>query len=934
VTSGFADGNIPDGSTNFQAVLTFNPAARIPNNNVPSVARLRLTTDPAFFSDATPPSHLGEALDGEIQDHFIPINTLPVTLAGFEAARVSPDRIDVSWIVATEAGTLGYRVYQDLGAKGTQRVSSGLIPAQAGNSIEALEYSIQIASESNGPLILEEVSNAGRTDRFGPFELDSGFGARPDVEAQPWEVLAQELQAAEQVAQAELRSRGGQDLGVEFRVDVTGIQRIPLEELQSLGFPLMGLDPAVLRLHQNDHEVALWVDGDGTLSAGNHLLFHGQALTDSLYSNERPYVLDLGGGQRRWSTQSAPSFADHSVDRVRHSFRLDEDRFYSFASPTDDPWYFDGLRRTSPVPVSKQWPLVLTSSPEGESRLTIDVWGGLDYPGEADDHRFEVRFNDVLLGERSFDGLKAARFNFSLGDQLLKAGTNQIEIRLLDTGFFADVFRIESIVVDAVVPVDASLAAEGLAVDRLNYRFDGISLLSFEQVDQPVQCGRACEQIAIPDLSGPDLIAVLIADNEVRRFVDYPLISDGRGRFDAILPMGPLYAAADNVSSIEEQIIVIETADAKRPEATLVVEPAHPLTGDRADLVAIAPQRFLDNIEPLLQARRAEGITARAIDVDDLYRHYNGGVTDPEAIRDFLQDVESLWATRYVILVGGDSYDYFDRLNLGSVSDVPTFYGQVHNVVRHAPLDHRFADLDDDGDAELAVGRLPVRTEAELDRLVNRILNHDLGPVPSMTFAAERSSPAEGSDYSGEVDQIISQLAPDWQSGVDRVFLDDYPTGSAGTSQARSDLVQSIEGGADMVSYFGHGAPTIWSRELLLQSSQIGDLLAGSSHFPIVTEFGCWGGYFVAPQFNAMSHGWMSSEDGGAVAMMASSGLTEHSSDYAMAISLLPRLQQPGVRLGDAFIDAKADLMQYGTQYQDIVRGLTLFGDPSMPVSQ
>jgi hypothetical protein len=286
------------------------------------------------------------------------------------------------------------------------------------------------------------------------------------------------------------------------------------------------------------------------------------------------------------------------------------------------------------------------------------------------------------------------------------------------------------------------------------------------------------------------------------------------------------------------------------------------------------------------------------------------------------------------MLVGGDTYDYFDRLGLGSVSDIPTFYGQVHEVVRHAPLDHRFADLDDDGDADLAVGRLPVRTEAELDRLVDRIRNHVGDSSPGMVFAAERSNPAEGSDYSAEVDQIISQLAPDWQSNVDRVFLDNYPTGSAGTTQARFDLVDRILGGASMVAYFGHGAPTIWSRELLLQSSQIGGLLAGSTNHPVVTEFGCWGGYFVAPQFNAMSHGWMSAEGGGAVAMLASSGLSEHSSDLEMAVTLLPRLQQPGVRLGDAFVDAKADLMQYGTQYQDIVRGLTLFGDPSMPVLQ
>ncbi len=52
-----------------------------------------------------------------------------------------------------------------------------------------------------------------------------------------------------------------------------------------------------------------------------------------------------------------------------------------------------------------------------------------------------------------------------------------------------------------------------------------------------------------------------------------------------------------------------------------------------------------------------------------------------------------------------------------------------------------------------------------------------------------------------------------------------------------------------------------------------------------------------------------------------------------MASVLLPKLQQPGVRIGDAFIEAKAELLEDGPQYLDIIRGLTLFGDPSMPVS-
>jgi hypothetical protein len=149
---------------------------------------------------------------------------------------------------------------------------------------------------------------------------------------------------------------------------------------------------------------------------------------------------------------------------------------------------------------------------------------------------------------------------------------------------------------------------------------------------------------------------------------------------------------------------------------------------------------------------------------------------------------------------------------------------------------------------------------------------------------------------------------------------------------ARADLTAAVNGGVGLVGYFGHGSPTIWSREQLLQSAQIESLLQ-NTQAPVVSEFGCWGGYFVAPQYSSMSHGWLA-HDAGASAYLGSSGLTEHDSDRRMAEVLLPALLQPGVRLGDAVRAAKAQLQANEPEYADIIRGLSLFGDPTMRMPQ
>lgn len=934
VTTGFNTGNIPNGSNNIQAILVFSPADPIPNNDTPSMLRLRLTTDPLFFSDATPPSHLGTARDGEVQDHAIPINTLPVTLAGFSAQRLDDFRIRVRWTTATEAGTLGYRTLQDSGSRGLHAIGSELIAATGVNSIVPQDYEIILRSRSDAPLYLEELSASGRNERFGPFRVGEVTGEELEFASQPWVEAAEEIAVMRSRQQSERRSRSSGTAGpvAELLVSETGIQRIALSDLQAAGFELAG-SAEQLRLSLDGVEVPMAIDGDGSLSAGNHLLFLGQAIEDSQYTAVRPYRLDTSGGQLRWQPVSATPEGAVRTDRLRQRFTLDEDRFYSFSSPTADPWYFDTVQRNS-ASGGKSWTLNVPGPLEGQSYLTLELFGGIDFSGTTPDHLFAVSLNGVELGERTFDGVRAERYNFALPEGLLRAGGNQIRIDLLDTGYAADILRIESISVSAIAPILADAAVRGFAPGSLQARFDGISFSSFELADRDVPCGLACEQIEIGGFDQAELIAIHVTADGVRELRDFTITDEGRDRYTALLRTGDLLATADSDGAAPERIVVAGRDQAHKPDVRLAAESAHPLAGGAAELVAIAPYRFIDGIEPLLQARRGEGLSARVVDVEHLYQHYSNGIVDPKAIQAFLRDAYASLDTRYVVLVGGDTYDYFDRLELGSVSDIPTLYGRMHAVVSHAPLDHLYADINSDGSPELAVGRLPVRTEAELSALVTKILDYPNDLDASVVFAAERANPGEGADYSAESDLIIAQMDSDWQQNTSRIYLDDYAAGSAGVVAARADLGAAINQGRALVAYFGHGAPTLWSREQLIQSSQLDGLLDNAGANPIVAEFGCWGGYFVAPQFNTMSHGWLNAGQRGAAAMLASASLSEHESDREMAKVLLPMLQIPGTRIGDAVREAKSLLMSTAPEYADIVIGLTLFGDPSMPISQ
>ena len=94
----------------------------------------------------------------------------------------------------------------------------------------------------------------------------------------------------------------------------------------------------------------------------------------------------------------------------------------------------------------------------------------------------------------------------------------------------------------------------------------------------------------------------------------------------------------------------------------------------------------------------------------------------------FIDKAVAQMGVQYVLLVGADTYDYKNFLGTGSVSLVPTRYAAYGDIVRYAPADGLYVDRDRDGAPEAAIGRLPVRSVAELQsfRISQRGL--DLGP--------------------------------------------------------------------------------------------------------------------------------------------------------------------------------------------------------------
>jgi len=144
-----------------------------------------------------------------------------------------------------------------------------------------------------------------------------------------------------------------------------------------------------------------------------------------------------------------------------------------------------------------------------------------------------------------------------------------------------------------------------------------------------------------------------------------------------------------------------------------------------AQYLVIAHPDFIAGIQPLVSARENRGLSVNVVDVNDLYARYSSGVVDPQAIKQYIAYAARNLGTRSVLLVGGDTYDYRNYLGRNSISFIPSLYAATGPQVRFVPSDALYADLEDDGVPDLAIGRFPVRTSAELATLVSKTLAYE-----------------------------------------------------------------------------------------------------------------------------------------------------------------------------------------------------------------
>jgi len=827
--------------------------------------------------------------------------TVPVTLSNVDVKEVGGDLV-VNFNTAAEAGTLGFRVLADIG-KGVQaRVEIGSAASKTIDSLKEQSYSVRARNPGADQVWIEESSVDGKATLYGPYKVGSSVGEVGLAQPLNWAAVNEEqlsFRAAQGVAMRGLNSNSA-----EVRVSSDGWVRISQEQLFAAGVNLFGQPVENIAVRLGSVTVPARVSlGAKAFGAGSTIEFFAKAVQNSLYTTTSVYRIEAGPGlaMSEIDARTKGAGADVEVLNAPGALMLDNNTTYSFSSPLADPWFsFRALRSGgSPVGVGslsftikdRLVPSVNTASVA--ETLTVNFWGGLEYAGATPDHHAVFFLNGVRLGEVMFDGFTAGTKHFNLPAGALQSGTNTFTVNLPNTtGFANDIVNIESVQVGYV----RSLIAVD---DHLRIELPASSNAAPIKGEAP-----ASSTFVIKGLSG-QRVAVVLERAGVSSWLNTDAVAAGSLRVKLNAQAG-------------DQLVVLPINTSVTPIA--VAPLADPIAGGKASYLVISHPSFIPNLGSFVAAKQQQGFTVKVVDVEAIYRHNSAGVVDPAAIQLAIRRAQSTLGTTHVLLVGGDTYDYQNVLGVNSVSFIPTNYRRTGPIIAFAPSDAVYADTDGDGKPNVAVGRWPVRTTAELNAIIAKTLNYE--STKKALFISDRS--LNGVSFASEVTPLASLLSKDWT--VNQLSLDSYLPGQAAT--ARADIVNALNQGVSLFSYYGHSAPSSWSREGLITANQVNGGLFSSTNQAFATlQLGCWGTYFVEPTSTTVAHSMLLMPKGAALVLGASS-LTESSSDLALANGVLPRIATES--FGVALMRTQQELATANMGAADVVLGGTLLGDPSL----
>jgi hypothetical protein len=360
-----------------------------------------------------------------------------------------------------------------------------------------------------------------------------------------------------------------------------------------------------------------------------------------------------------------------------------------------------------------------------------------------------------------------------------------------------------------------------------------------------------------------------------------------------------------------------------RPRVTAVAPTSLRSTTNQADYVLITPREFMDAAAPLLDQRRSQGLTVMGVAIEDVYAEFGFGEASPQAVKDFLSYAYHQWkapAPRYVLLLGDATYDPKDYLNTGYVDRIPAL--MFKSSFLWTVSDPTYAAVNgDDVLPDFALGRLPAESVAEAQSLVAKVLAYEQGGI---ALDGPRALVSDNADSGGNFEANADEIAATIYGGqADKIYIRDLGDGTRGA------ILASLDRGASIMSYVGHGSTVVWASENVFNNMDLPSLQPQARQ-PLLLTMNCLNGYFHMPGMNSLAEAFVKADGRGAIAAFAPSSMSVDDPAHVYHKAVLDEIVHGGhKRLGDALVAAQARYLQSGA-LPELLSVYQLLGDPAL----
>jgi hypothetical protein len=862
----------------------------------------RITTTGTYYARVTAnPSSSGSSGAG---DYLLSITTARPTAAKFgngdadgqaKAIRYE-DGVSLQWRTGFEVENLGFNVYREEGNSGKRvRVNPQMIAGSAlmvGSSTalgagKSYAWFDNLGANKNAQYWIEDIDLDGQSSWHGPIgvgqptrrvgpgqpqsptlgQLGKGNAIAPTTEG--IDRKAQVVSASGAVLQPGLAGQAA----VKMSVKAEGLYRVTQPQLVAAGLD-QNVNLGTLQLYADGQQVPINVTTKGgQFDASAAIEFYGVG-ADSAATDSRVYWL-VAGSQPGQRIQQVPGAAGHTTQGdFLHTVELKERTVYfSSLRNGERENFFGAVIGREPVDQSLTLRHVDTQT-AGGGTLEVALQGVTQVA-----HLVEVQVNGVKAGTLSFNGQDQGVARLAVSQSVLREGANAV--RLLAQGGQSDVSLVDYV----RLTYWHSFVADN---NQLRFPVTGKQATTVD--------GFSNAAIRVFDVTSPNAVQEVIG---------------------TVRQTKAGYAVSVNVPVTGQRTLLAMTDDlAKRVSNAWANQPSNWRNpAQAAGLVVITRRDFFQALQPLVNLRVGQGYRVALVDIEDVYDEFSYGNKTPQAVKDFLAYAAANWQARpgFVLLAADASYDPKNYLGFGDSDLVPTKL--IDTQLMETASDDWLADLDGDGLADMAVGRLPVRTAREAAALAAKIVAYEQVARPEGALLV--SDDNDGFDFEAPSRELRRLIPPG-------VRTDEINRGRLDPAAARSMLLSLINKGPRVINYNGHANVDGWRGNLL--SSDDAASLSNGDNLSLFVMMTCLNGYFHDAQLDSLAEALVKAERGGAIAVWASSGMTGPGDQAPMGLEVFRRVFDSNSLLTIGEVTARAKV---ASKNRDVRLTWILFGDPT-----